>query len=378
MLQIRSLSGGRARYDGAMRCSDFLLPVPETMFQECSDRNAAFEGNFWVGVRFTGLFCRPTCPERKPVPGNVEFFHRAGDALAAGYRPCRRCAPMEAVREFPDWLKPLMDAVDADPLRRWTAEELRHFGVESARARRWFQAFHGMTLVAYLRARRLGQAFSRICDGAETIDASMDADFDSVGDFCDAIPPLESGHFPAPARQARKTVHVSQMMSPLGPILIAGDDEAVYLIEFWDRRLLQTQFAVLKARLGAVFLPGLTPVVQDMERELSEYFAGKRAVFEVPFRCPGTAHQQAVWHALAQVPAGESWSYGKVAARIGKPRAGRAVARAIGENRLAIVIPCHRIVGADGHWTGYGGGVWRKRALLALERGEWMERGKWP
>ena len=152
--------------------------------------------------------------------------------------------------------------------------------------------------------------------------------------------------------------------------MVAGDDEAVYLVEFWDRRMLETQFTVLEKRIGAVFFPSMTDPIRSMERELTEYFARERSKFETPVRFPGSAHQEEVWRALLEVPAGSTWTYGELAAKVGKPGAVRSVARAVGENRLGIVIPCHRIVGANGQLTGYGGGIWRKRSLLALERGE--------
>src|SRR5690606_28401054 len=134
----------------------------ETMYQAFLDRDATFEGLFVMGVRTTGIFCRPTCPARKPKLENVEFFPRTGDALAAGFRPCKRCRPLEASGSVPDWLQPLMDAIDSDPLKRRTAADILDAGIDPARARRWFQAHHGMTFLAYLRSRRLGQAFSRI------------------------------------------------------------------------------------------------------------------------------------------------------------------------------------------------------------------------
>ena len=336
------------------------------MFHAFENRDASFEGIFLTAVRTTGIFCRPTCPARKPKRENVEFFLCAGDALAAGYRPCKRCTPMEAKGSTPDWLRPLMDAVDADPLRRWTSEDLRTSGIDPARARRWFQASYGMTFVAYLRARRLGQAFSRIQEGADIMEASMDADFDSVSGFCDAIR-RKTGASPSEAKD-KKSIAVAQMASPLGPIMLAGDEEAIYLIEFWDRRMLETQFDALEKRIGAVYFPGKTPAIESMEREISAYFDGTRTEFGTPIRFPGSQHQEAVWQALLEVPTGTTWTYGQLAEHVGKPAAVRSVARAVGENRLSIVVPCHRIVGSDGQLTGYGGGLWRKRYLLALER----------
>ncbi len=343
-----------------------LLPDKETMYQAFLDRDSSFEGIFVMGVRTTGIFCRPTCPARKPKLENVEFFPRAGDAMAAGFRPCKRCRPLETSGSVPDWLRPLMDAIDLDPLKRRTAADIREAGVDPARARRWFQAHHGMTFLAYLRSRRLGQAFSRIREGSEVLEAALEADFDSVSGFCEALRKRTGA---APRSSAGKlALRVAQFPSPLGPIMVAGDEEAVYLVEFWDRRMLETQFDVLEKRAGAVFFPGSTGPLESMGRELERYFARKLKCFETPIRFPGTEHQEQVWRTLLEVPAGETWTYAQLAERVGKPAAVRSVARAVGENRLAIVVPCHRIVGSNGDLTGYGGGIWRKRHLLDLER----------
>lgn len=344
-----------------------LLPEPATMYRAFVEKDASYEGLFVMGVKTTGIFCRPTCPARKPKPENVEFFPRAGDALAAGYRPCKRCRPMEPKGAFPTWLQPIMDAVEADPTRRWTTEEIRGMGIEPGRLRRWFQAEHGMTFLAYLRSRRLGRAFSRLQEGADVLEASMEADFDSVSGFCDALR-KSTGSSPTASRD-RIPLSVAQIPSPLGPIMAAGTEDALYLLEFWDRRMLETQFQVLEKRLGMVFFPGETAATRQIAEELKAYFDGDLRKFETPLAFPGTAHQQAVWQALLDVPPGQTWTYGELAQKVGKPKAVRSVARAVGENRLAIVIPCHRIVGSDGSLTGYGGGLWRKRQLLALEQG---------
>lgn len=343
-----------------------LLPDHATLYQAFLDRDASFEGLFVAGVRTTGIFCRPTCSARKPKPENVEFFPRTGDALAAGYRPCKRCLPLQPKGDFPDWLQPLMSVVERDPQRRWTGQDLREVGVDPARARRWFQAEHGMTFLAYLRSRRLGLAFSRIKDGSDVIEAALDSGFDSVSGFCDAFR-KRTGSSPSAARRQR-SLSVQQLHSPLGPLMIAGDDTQVYLVEFWDRRMLETQFQTLEQRLGAVFFPGATAATRQMAEELTAYFRGQLRRFLTCIHFPGTDHQQRVWRALQEVPYGETWTYAQLARHLGKPAAARAVARAVGENRLAIVVPCHRIVGADGALTGYGGGLWRKRFLLQQEQ----------
>lgn len=344
------------------------MPDPATLFEALVNRDPTFEGLFVAGIRTTGIFCRPTCPARKPKPENVEFFPRAGDALAAGYRPCLRCRPMEPKGEAPDWLRPVLQAIDADPMRRWTGQDLLEAGVEPARARRWFQATHGMTFLAYLRSRRMGQAFSRLRSGSGVTETALESGFDSLSGFCDAFR-RSTGRAPSRSQaQAGPVLKVAQFASPLGPLIAAADDEAVHLLEFWDRRMLETQFTVLERRIGAIFFPGTTEPLRQLQDEIESYFQGTLTRFRTPLKMPGTEHQQSVWRALVDIPHGTTLSYGELAARLGRPRSTRPVARAVGENRLAIVVPCHRVVGRDGQLTGYGGGLWRKRHLLDLER----------
>ncbi|MDX2109770.1 MAG: trifunctional transcriptional activator/DNA repair protein Ada/methylated-DNA--[protein]-cysteine S-methyltransferase [Verrucomicrobiota bacterium] len=344
-----------------------LMPADDTMYQALLERDASYEGIFIVGVKSTGIFCRPTCPARKPLRENVEFFPRVGDALAAGYRPCLRCQPVRPLGDYPDWLRELLAKIEADPLHRWTSVELRELGVDPARVRRWFQANHGMTFMAYLRSRRLGQAFSRIKAGDAVTETAMDAGFDSISGFCDALR-KQTGSSPTQSRK-QLPLKLLQIASPLGPLMAAGDDEAVYLLEFWDRRMLETQFSVLEKRLGATLFSGTNAPLEQLKAELEQYFAGKLRQFTTPLKYPGTEHQEKVWAKLLEVPHGETWTYGQLAKAVGNAAGVRAVARAVGENRLAILIPCHRIVGHDGQLTGYGGGLWRKRFLLNLECG---------
>jgi AraC family transcriptional regulator of adaptative response/methylated-DNA-[protein]-cysteine methyltransferase len=151
-------------------------------------------------------------------------------------------------------------------------------------------------------------------------------------------------------------------------MVAAATDQHLFLLEFADRRMLPTQLRRLQRALGCVFVPGDSPVFGDLRVQLDEYFQGRRATFDVPLRTPGTDFQRRVWDELRRIPAGETRSYAHVARSIGQPTAVRAVARANGDNRLAILVPCHRVVGSDGTLTGYGGGLWRKRRLLDLER----------
>ncbi|MFQ5702260.1 MAG: Ada metal-binding domain-containing protein, partial [Acidobacteriota bacterium] len=146
------------------------LPAVTEMYEALVARDAGYEGIFFVGVKTTGVFCRPTCAARKPRAENVEFFASSADALAAGYRPCKRCRPLELNGRVPDWLRSLLDRVERDPCRRWKDAELRALGVDPVRVRRWFKANHGITFQGYRRARRLGLALRFIREGTNPTD----------------------------------------------------------------------------------------------------------------------------------------------------------------------------------------------------------------
>jgi AraC family transcriptional regulator of adaptative response/methylated-DNA-[protein]-cysteine methyltransferase len=156
--------------------------------------------------------------------------------------------------------------------------------------------------------------------------------------------------------------------SPVGPLIACATAEAVCLLEFGDRRALKTQVAELRTRFGCSIVPGKNEHVEKLEDELGRYFAGELRTFTVPIVYPGTVFQQAVWERLLEIPYGETVSYEQMAFDVGRPGAQRAVGTANGKNRIAIVIPCHRVVNKDGKLGGYGGGLSRKRLLLALER----------
>lgn len=154
--------------------------------------------------------------------------------------------------------------------------------------------------------------------------------------------------------------------TPLGPMLGAATDEGICLLEFTDRRMLPTQLTIIDRRLGRI-VPGRHAHLERLADQLDAYFGGRLQHFSVPLSSPGSTFEVAVWEELRAIPVGETRSYDSLATSLGRPGAARAVGRANGMNRIAIVIPCHRVIGADGSLTGYGGGLWRKQRLLELE-----------
>ncbi|HZW27520.1 MAG TPA: trifunctional transcriptional activator/DNA repair protein Ada/methylated-DNA--[protein]-cysteine S-methyltransferase [Trueperaceae bacterium] len=326
-------------------------------------RDPDYEGVFYVGVRTTGVFCRPTCPARKPRFENCRFFDTPKAALHAGFRPCMRCRPLSHPNEMPEVVRRLVEAVEREPERRWRDADFRALGVDVSTARRAFKRRFGMTFVEYARARRMGLALKALREGGTVIEAQLEAGYESGSGFRDAFNRI-IGSSPSAAQGPALTA--AWLDTPLGPMLAVADDEGLVLLEFVERRGLETELRRLRAR--AAIVPGSNPVLASIERELAEYFAGQRHAFTVPLRPVGSEFQRAVWDELLRIPPGETRSYGEIAAALGRPTASRAVARANGSNQLAIVIPCHRVVNADGTLGGYGGGVPRKEWLLAHER----------
>lgn len=343
------------------------LPPRDEMLAAMLACDAAYEGVFITAVRTTGIYCRPTCTARKPLPRNVDFYATTAEAAAAGYRPCLRCRPLDAADRVPDWIAPLLAAVEADPHRPWTQADLRALGLAPERVRAWFRQHRGGTFSAHVRARRLGLALDRLRAGAALDDAAADSGYASLSGFRDAFH-RRFGTTPGRAAQSRWAVH-RVLDTPLGPMLALAEDRGLVLLEFTDRPALPRELHELESRHGYAAQAGAHPYLDQAERELAAYFAGELEAFTVPLHAPGTDFDRAVWAALREVPYGSTTTYGELARRIGRPTAVRALAAANGRNRLAILIPCHRVIGRDGQLVGYGGGMPRKARLLALERG---------
>jgi AraC family transcriptional regulator, regulatory protein of adaptative response / methylated-DNA-[protein]-cysteine methyltransferase len=343
------------------------LPAIAEMEAAYRRRDASYDGVFYLGVRTTGIFCRPSCPARKPLARNVEYFASIKQAMFAGFRPCKRCRPLEVSGAHPAWVTELIARVQNEPDRRIRDRDLRESGVEPERVRRYFQQRYGMTFHAFARGCRLRRAFEQLRRGVELDEVAMTHGFESHSGFRDAFGRL-LGRAPGQSESV-ECVTVTWLESPVGPLVAGATDEGICLLEFSDRRMLEAQLDSVRRRFGPA-LPGTHPLLDQLRSELAEYFAGARREFTVPLVYPGTPFQTKVWDALRSIRYGETYSYEKLAWAVGAPGGQRAVGHANGLNRIAIVIPCHRVVNKDGKLGGYGGGLWRKQILLDLERGE--------
>lgn len=335
-------------------------------YQALLDKNSEYEGVFFVGVKTTGVFCRSTCPARKPKFENCEFFISAKEALLASFRPCQRCHPLSPPNSASNLIQALVEAIEKNPEKRWKDGDFRELSVDVATARRQFKKRFGMTFVEYARARRMAIAMKQIREGSSIIDAQLSTGYESSSGFRDAFSRIMGA---APTKH--NTLHIlkaSWLDTPLGPMIAIANEEALYLLEFVERRGLEREIERLRKKTHAAIIPGLTTPIRSIEKELSHYFNGTLTEFKTPLFFLGSPFQKKVWEELIRIPFGETRSYSNIAQAIGQPVSYRAVARANGTNQLAIIIPCHRVISADGSLSGYGGGIARKRWLIDHEK----------
>jgi AraC family transcriptional regulator of adaptative response/methylated-DNA-[protein]-cysteine methyltransferase len=340
------------------------MPSAAEMWRAFEAKDSSYDGVFFVAVRTTGIFCTPSCSAR-PLAKNVEFYATAGDALFAGYRPCKRCRPLDAGGRHPPWTDKLLADIAADPAARITDGDLRRRGLVPATVRRYFLRRFGVTFQAFCRARRLGGALERLRTGEPLNGVAAGNGYDSFSGFRAAFGQF-FGRPPGHSRSA-DFIRLAWVESPLGPLVAGATAAGVCLLEFTNRRMLETQLRTLQRLFGLALAPGDNEHLATLRRELAAYFDSKLTTFTVPVVTPGTPFQRLVWEELRRIPYGATWSYDRLASTVGNPGAARAVGRANGQNRVAILVPCHRVVMKDGRLCGYGGGVWRKRRLLDLE-----------
>ena len=341
--------------------------INEDVFYEAIiNKDSSFEGVFFTAVKTTGIFCRPTCNARKPKRENVEFFSTSREAITKGYRPCKVCRPLENLDETPKFIRDILQVITEEPSRKFKDYDLVQIGVEPSKVRRWFLKNHGITFHAYQRMYRINSAFKRIQEGEKISSAAFDTGYESLSGFNDSFKSI----FGVSPRQSRSTsiIDLKRIETPLGTMIACAVKEGICLLEFSERRMLETEFKTLAKILNATIVQGSNKHFETLETQLAEYFAGKRKDFTVPLFTPGTVFQNTVWKALQDIKYGTTSTYRKQAIAVNQPLGVRAVANANGMNRISILVPCHRVIGSDGALTGYGGGLWRKQWLLDHEK----------
>lgn len=339
-------------------------PTPEEAWTLIQTRDARADGQLFYGVRTTGVFCRPSCPSRRPGRHNVELFSDLINALRAGYRPCKRCTPAGIAPEA-HTVQALCAHLNQNPERSVKLAELARLAQLSPfTVQRLFQRVLGISPSQYQSHKR-ATAFrdSLAKSGSRITDAIYDAGYSSPSR---AYSGKQLGMKPQDYRNRGRGQSIGYAIdqSPLGHVLIAATDKglcAVVLTATGEKALAQLQQQFPDAELNPQ--PALAPMLNQVLSQLTEH----PAALDLPLDLRATAFQMRVWQALRAIPRGETRTYAQVAKEIGQPTAVRAVARACATNPAAVVIPCHRVIGSNGKLTGYRWGLDRKRKLLEME-----------
>jgi len=330
------------------------------------NQNTNYEGVFITAVKTTGIFCRPSCRARKPNIENVEFYDNVQQAMQNGFRPCKLCKPMQTMDATPEYIKTIIKELHANPYLRIKDQDLKDQGLEPSHIRRWFKKHHNMTFQSYQRMLRINAAFTSIKKGETITHSAFDSGFESLSGFNDSYKTIFGDS--ASQSKDKAIINIVRFTSPLGPMFACASSQGVCLMDFTDRKILEAEFKDLCKRLNAVILPGSNPHLDLVQKQMAEYFNGTRKSFSVPLHYPSTEFRESVWTELQNIPYGQTRSYKQQAEAMGNLKAVRAVAAANGQNRINILIPCHRVIGSDGSLTGYGGGLHRKKWLLDFEK----------
>lgn len=336
-----------------------------TFYQALLDREPGYVGVFYVGVKTTSVFCIATCRARKPKKENVEFYTTFKEALDAGYRPCKICKPTENANEAPYQVTEAISLVRENLKEKISDYQLQEKGISPTLVRRWFKKHYGMTFQAFQRMYRINSALEELKSGKKSLETAYDAGYESLSGFGYAFRKI-IGKSPK-NKTPNAIILISRLTTPIGPMFVCATDEGVCLLEFVDRRMLETEFKDLQRLLNAKIIASENAHIEQTKKQITEYFSGDRQTFDVQLYTPGTEFQQKVWQALTMIKYGTTVTYQQQAEAIENPNAVRAVASANGYNRISIIVPCHRVIGENGKLTGYGGGLERKRWLLEHE-----------
>lgn len=353
------------RYDQGMN-ENPTLPDDEILWQAVCQRDPRFDGRLVYAVRSTGIYCRPTCPSRRPRRSQVLFYAGPKAAEAAGFRPCLRCRPADPVNPAIDLVRRAQQLIEQSDERLSLAEMGAQIGVSPAHLQRTFKAATGLSPRQYASAQRARRFREQLRDGRGVTDAIYEAGYGSPSRVYEASAGY-LGMSPAEYQKGGKGISMEYTLvdSALGRMLVAASARGICAVRFGD------EDEVLTAELASEFPRA---VISRSDERLSpwasaicQYLTGVRQDLDLPLELQGTAFQHKVWAELRRIPYGQTRSYTQVAEAIHQPAAVRAVARACATNPAALVVPCHRVVCSDGSLAGYRWGIRRKEYLLSLE-----------
>lgn len=339
----------------------------DKMWEAVVNCDASYDGKFYYGVKTTGIYCRPSCKSKLPKRGNVVFFKTKEDAENAGFRPCKRCRPdllqYDPAAELSERTKELLDHYFNDRVK--LSSDMKKMGVSRKHLTQVFKQQYQITPSEYLIQVRIDAAKQMLQNGISITDAVSMAGYENLSEFYDHFR-RQTGMTPARYRQIfADNISRRVMETPIGPLRIIASQEAILCVEQAGR----ISAEVDKMPTDQIISGNASgELVKDCEVELREYFVGKRKIFDLPVKPEGTDFQKNVWEHLQQIPYGQTRTYGDLATMIGNKKASRAVGMANHCNPILILIPCHRVIGANGSLTGYAAGIEAKKYLLRMEK----------
>jgi AraC family transcriptional regulator of adaptative response/methylated-DNA-[protein]-cysteine methyltransferase len=349
-----------------------MMPVidDQQAWEAFERRDRRWDGRVIGAVKTTGIYCKPSCPARRPKREHVEFFANGEGARAAGYRPCLRCKPdevgrdREAVSQAVKLIEQAEETPRLDEIASAVGYAPHHF-------QRLFTREMGVSPAAYARGLRAKRAASALKENGSVTEAIYDAGYSGPSRFyADAKDRM--GMTPSAWRDGGRgeTIRYAMLDTPLGQMLVAATSKGICRLTFDE------DLAALQRRFPNANIQPADTAMASLISGVMQAIETPSAMPDLPIDVRGTAFQEAVWRELRKIPAGETRSYADIAAAIGEPGAVRAVGTANGSNPVAVLVPCHRVIRSDGTLGGYGGGLDRKRQLLAAEGAHWEEQQK--
>jgi AraC family transcriptional regulator of adaptative response/methylated-DNA-[protein]-cysteine methyltransferase len=343
----------------------------EEMWEAVRNCDASFDGQFFYGVKTTGIYCRPSCKSKLPKRENVVFFGTREEAEKAGFRPCKRCRPdllqYDPAAELSERTKDLLDRHYNDRVK--LGRDMKDMGVSRKHLTEIFKEQNNITPSEYLIQVRIAAARQMLQEGSSIPDAAGMAGYDNLSEFYDHFR-RQTGMTPARYRQIfADNISRSVMETPIGALRIIASKDAVLCVEQAGRESKDAGKEAEEIPADRILSDDASgELVNDCRAQLNEYFAGKRKEFDLPLSPEGTDFQKNVWTHLREIPYGETRTYGELAAMTGNRKASRAVGMANHVNPILILVPCHRVIGADGSLTGYAAGIEAKKFLLQMEK----------
>jgi AraC family transcriptional regulator of adaptative response/methylated-DNA-[protein]-cysteine methyltransferase len=342
----------------------------EQYWQAVQQRDREADGTFVYAVRSTGIYCRPTCPSRRPSRAQVEFFTRPEEAERGGYRACLRCQPRESVMpaQQPEWVQQACRYIEAHADEPVTLDALSaHVNVSAYHLQRTFKQALGVTPRQYAEAQRLARLKTRLKEGDTVTSAMYDVGYGSSSRLYERAS-SQLGMTPRKFRQGGQgvNIHYTIVDSTLGRLMVAATEKGICFVSLGDDDA--ALVAELRHDYSSAAIRHDPARLGAWVRAIVRYVSGHETRLDLPLDVQATAFQWRVWRELQAIPYGSTRSYRDIAAALGNPKAIRAVGRACATNPVSLVIPCHRAVRADGGLAGYRWGVTRKQKLLDQEK----------